>query len=141
MSEYMNITRKQKGVTLIELMVVVAIIGILAAIAYPSYQGYVQRSNRAAAVACLTELSQFMERSYTASFSYEGIDIPALQCVNDIDTRYTFSVSDQAARTYTLNATPIGSQATDECGVLILNQAGRKGANGGFAVADVRQCW
>jgi len=137
----MKIRRKQKGVTLIELMVVVAIVGILAAIAYPSYMGYVQRSGRAAAAACLTELSQFMERSYTASFSYEGIDMPVLPCINDIDTRYTFSVSDQAVRAYTLNATPIGSQATDECGVLILNQAGRKGAKGGFDIADVRQCW
>jgi type IV pilus assembly protein PilA len=47
----MNINQAQKGFTLIELMIVVAIIGILAAIAIPAYQDYVAKSQVTAALA------------------------------------------------------------------------------------------
>lgn len=133
--------RKIKGITLIELMVAVAIVGILASIAYPSYRDYVLRSNRGAATACVMELSHFMERGYSANFSYLGLNLPASQCINDLNQRYTFALDNQAARTYRITATPSAAQAADGCGVLTYDQTGRKGANGGFDLATVQRCW
>lgn len=52
----------QKGFTLIELMIVVAIIGILAAIAIPAYQDYTKKSRDGA---CMSEMKGFANNLYT----------------------------------------------------------------------------
>jgi len=59
------------GLSLIELMVALAIIAILASVAYPSYQGHIMRTRRAAAAACVRDLSAFMERVYAANLRYD----------------------------------------------------------------------
>lgn len=136
------------GFTLIELMIVVAIVAIVAALAYPSYQTHVQKTRRAAAASCLTELAQWMERNYTTCLSYSltgagcgtavtTAQLPALQCRNEVAGSYALSfTANPTTNAYTLRAEPQGGQTSDtRCGTLTLNNQGVKGA------AAATGCW
>jgi type IV pilus assembly protein PilA len=68
----------QKGFTLIELMIVVAIIGILAAIAIPQYQNYTARANGASAVASLGSAKAAVALNFQQGIApCTTVDLPA----------------------------------------------------------------
>ena len=87
--------RRQRGVTLIELLVAVVIVGILGMIAYPSYTSHLVKSRRAQATACLQEAAQYMERFYTTNLRYDqtattsiAVSLPTTACIQDLNGRY-----------------------------------------------------
>jgi len=129
---------KQRGFTLIELMVTVAIVGILTAIAIPSYNSYVRRSRRADAIVALTGLAQQYERCYTR---YNAYNNASCSPVLGNTPRGTYTIAADAAgvnaNDFAIMATPLGDQAKDTaCGTFKLNSAGVKSVTGGGT-----NCW
>jgi type IV pilus assembly protein PilE len=140
---------RHRGLTLIELLTALVIVGILAGIAVPSYREYVRRGDRAAAKTALLENAQFLERNRTVTNRYDkngtGDDIteeslPVVQAPKEDAARYTITLTDLTANTFTLRAVPVaGSPADgDTCGTFTLNQRAQKGVTG---TASVSSCW
>ena len=104
----------QKGFTLVEIMIVVAIIGILASIAIPSYRDYVVKSSLAEATSGLADRRSRMEQFFQDRRTYTGADVappivdpplPIPPCVEDeTGTNFNFSC-DVADNAYTITAT------------------------------------
>lgn len=141
----MTVNKKQKGFTLIELMIVLAIIGVISAIAYPSYQESVRKSNRADGKATLNDVAQRLQRCFTAYSDYThasctiGQTLDGGGSVNSGEGMYTVT-GNLTATTFALTAAPVAgtTQAGDsKCASLTLNQAGVEGASGTLG-AD---CW
>ena len=67
-----QIVETQRGFTLIELMIVIAIIGVLAAIAYPNYQRYVIKSKRTDMMSEMHNIASQLESRKLAQGSYSN---------------------------------------------------------------------
>ncbi len=63
-------SKRQTGMTLIELMIVVVVLGIIVAIGVPSYRGYIMRANRVDATSALLRLAANQERFYMQNNTY-----------------------------------------------------------------------
>src|SRR5271169_6843052 len=103
----------QKGFSMIELMIVVAIIGILAKIAIPAYANYVMRGEIPDATSNLASKRTQMEQWYQDNRTYlSGGACPTTVAPDTTSSKYfTFACTVITATTYTIAATGIGSMA------------------------------
>jgi type IV pilus assembly protein PilE len=132
--------RRDRGFTLIDLVIAIAIIGILLRVAFPSYQAYVVRSSRQSAQGELLALANAQERiflnsnAYTSSMtgaytgqSSGGLGLPAASSPTTSgkskDDRYTIAVT-TTATTFTLTATPKSGTSQVGDGNLTITEAG-----------------
>lgn len=140
--------RAARGVTLIELMVVIVILGIIATIAVPSYRQYLLRTQRTEAKVALLQLQTAQEKFYLQNNSFTdsvgvasptGLGLPTVTETGKYDIKVTLENDAQA---YSATASPHskGGQEDDKvCGTFTINNLGTKGIKSGTGKAQ--DCW
>ena len=132
--------RRAQGLTLVELLIVMAIIAFIAAIAWPMYSEHTTATRRTSCQAGLVTLAAAMERHFTTNSTYASAAAGALpsaplatlhaaQVPTDqnlaANRRYCDLVIQTAnANSYTLRAIPVNMQAGD--GFSQLDSSGAK---------------
>jgi type IV pilus assembly protein PilE len=126
-----------RGFTLIEIMIVIAIIGIVMTIAAPSFTEYLNKGRRAEAAGLLSEQAQILERFYSQKNVYT--DATGLSAGNDYYS-ITPTLTDQ---TFVLTALrkPDSSMATDKCGDLTITNTGVLGMVNAESGLTSKDCW
>lgn len=125
---------KQKGFTLIELMIVVGIVGLMAAIAVPGYRSYALKANRSDCKVGLLQQADLQERYYLRNNTYAPDTATLYGAATQLSPERIcdMTVTSGDANGFVATATALGGQLADfqggvDCTVLTLNQAGVKG--------------
>ena len=103
----------QKGFTLIELMIVVAIIGILAAVALPAYQDYTKRAKVSEVVLAASSCRTSITESYASGNSFAGGNWGCEASATGGVTKYVTSIETDDDGVITVTAQGVGDSGID----------------------------
>jgi type IV pilus assembly protein PilE len=145
-----NFRRDFRGVSLIELMVVIGVIAVLSSIAMGAYQRYVMRTNRTDGTMLLMRLQAAEEKyflqnnTYTANLGQDGLALNAGNGTTSLTTAggyYKIGVAANAnctlATCYVATATATAGQVRDKsCPTFTIDDQGIHGP-----VATAVTCW
>ena len=134
---------RERGFTLLELMIVVAIVAILASLAIPGYGRFVERARRSDGQNMLLQVAAAQERFFTNNNRYAASVIELGVSGTSEDGNYTLAIGAGPSgntQSFLLTATPDpgGKQAGDGCGNLTYNSLGVRAASG---TTTNGKCW
>jgi type IV pilus assembly protein PilE len=129
--------RSQRGITLIELLLVVSIVAILGSIALANYRTYALRANRAEAKSALLNLQAAQEKYYLNEHEYSNLANLNFGATTERGL-YTIQLNLEAdGEGYTAVATAAGSQVADsECASFTIDQTGSR-----LPPLSTSKCW
>ncbi|HFC1446121.1 TPA: type IV pilin protein [Neisseria gonorrhoeae] len=116
----------QKGFTLLELMIAVAILGILTLIAYPSYKTYIRRARLSEVKSTLLVNAQNLERYYRQQGTFEKYDSTKLKQ----NKYFKITLIKASPDHFTLQAAPDTATNEGETCTVTLNDGGTIAASG-----------
>ena len=130
-------SRYIRGITLIELMIVIVVLGIIIAVAYPNYREFAARAKRNEARAALLQIATNQERHYLNNNTYTN-DLSLLGLSNTAGTTtivtetgsYDVTVTTANATTYIARATyKLGGNEETKCRWFEINATGAKSSD------------
>lgn len=134
----------ERGFTLIELMIAVAIIAILASVAYPTYIEHIRKTRRAEIATALIEEAHKLERFYSKVAQYsDSQGPPAREHVVGRGNEFYVIDAERWEQAFVLTATPISGalMGDDMCGGFVLQHTGKRDNVGMSGDASVDRCW
>lgn len=107
---------RQKGFTLIEMVITILIVAIVTYTAIAAYSSYIKRARRVDATSAIMSISLAEERYRTSNTTYGTLAQVWGGVTSSAEGYYTLALSNVTATSYTITATGTGTQTTDSEG-------------------------